>query len=237
MKSDYKRIAIVLLILVIITSITLKCNNDKLNRLEGQYEVLKENYQVQKSVVSSLSSARQKEKDSLNFIISQREAQTEIQKKEISSLKSQVVELRNRPKKQPTGLDGLVTYFNERYQVNDNAIVSGKVGLTEDTATDVTWDLESGDIAIEIVPKQEEIIKKQDTVISNLEKDKVDMSTMLSSAENLIEEQKKLNDLADKNIENLESQVKKHKKKSFWNKVLIVGGSIGGFILGNSLSK
>jgi len=234
---NYKRIAIVLLILVIIASITLKCNNDKLNRLEGQYEVLKENYQVQKSVVSSLSSARQKEKDSLNFIISQREAQTEIQKKEISSLKSQVFELRNRPKKQPKGLDGLVTYFNERYQVNDNAIVSGKVGLTEDTATDVTWDLESGDIAIEIVPKQEEIIKKQDTVISNLEKDKVDISTILSSAENLIEEQKKLNDMANKNIENLESQVKKHKKKSFWNKVLIVGGSIGGFILGNSLSK
>jgi hypothetical protein len=60
---------------------------------------------------------------------------------------------------------------------------------------------------------------------------------MLSSAENLIGEQKKLNDMAEENINNLEKQVKKHKKKSFWNKVLIVGGSIGGFILGNSLSK
>jgi hypothetical protein len=36
---------------------------------------------------------------------------------------------------------------------------------------------------------------------------------MLSSAEILIEEQKKLNDLADKNIENLESQVKKFEVK------------------------
>jgi septal ring factor EnvC (AmiA/AmiB activator) len=219
-----------------LTTIT-TCVSNKLNRLEGQYEVLKEQYSVQKKTVSNLSLAREKEKDSLNFQISQREVQNSFLRQENDKLKGDIQKIRNRPVKAPKGLDNLTQYFNERYDTKENVVISGKVGLTEHTAMDVTSELEEFDKVVEILPIQEEVIKKQDTVISNLEKDKVDMSTMLSSAENLIEEQKKLNDMAEENINNLEKQVKTAKRKNFWNKVLIIGGSIGGFILGNSLSK
>ena len=234
---NYKRIAILLLILVIIASITLKCNNDKLNRLKGQYDVLKEQYSVQKKTVSNLSLAREKEKDSLNFQISQREVQNDFLRQENNNLKGDIQNIKNRPVKAPKGLDNLTEYFNDRYSTKENSIVSGKVGLGEDTAMDVTSDLEEFDKVVEIVPIQEQVIKNQDSTIVNLEKDKVDLKTQVKSAEELIKEQKELNDLADKNINNLESQVKKQKNKNFWNKVLIVASGVGGVFLGNQLSK
>ena len=82
---------------------------------------------------------------------------------------------------------------------------------------------------------QESVIKNQDTIISNLNKDKVDLSLVISSAENEITERKKLQEIAEENIGNLEKQVKKQKRKNFWNKVLIIGGSAGGFLLGSQL--
>ena len=69
----------------------------------------------------------------------------------------------------------------------------------------------------------------------NLNKDKVDLSLVISSAENEILERKKLQEMSDENIKNLEKQVKKQKNKNFWNKVLIIGGSVGGFLLGSQL--
>jgi hypothetical protein len=112
-----------------------------------------------------------------------------------------------------------------------------KLRLTEETASDVTWELEDYDKVVEVSTLQDSVIKNQDTVISNLNKDKVDLSLVISSAENEITERKKLQEMADENIEVLEKQVKKQKKKNFWNKVLIGVGTVGGFLLGNQISK
>lgn len=236
-KLDYRKITIILVIILIMLTTITTCIGKKLSELEGEYKVLKSNYEAQKSVVSNLSSARQKEKDSLNFVISEREVENSFLRDENNKYKGDIQKIKNRPVKTPKGLENLTQYFNDRYKTKENIIISDKVGLVEDTATDVVVELEEGDKALEIVPLQENIIKNQDSVISNLEKDKVDLKTQVSSAEYLIEEQKKLNEMADKNINSLEKQVKKQKNRNFWNKVLIISGSVGGFILGNSLSK
>jgi septal ring factor EnvC (AmiA/AmiB activator) len=219
-----------------LTTIT-TCIGKKLSGLEGEYKVLKENYEAQKSVVSSLSSARQKEKDSLNFQISQREVQNSFLRQENDKLKGDIQNIKNRPINVPKDVIGLVKYFNNRYKTKSTKVVENRVGVVEDVALDIAVELQDGDKALEILPIQEQVIKNQDSTISNLEKDKVDLKTQVSSAEDLIKEQEKLNKMAEDNINNLEQQVKKQKNKNFWNKVLIIGGSIGGFILGNSLSK
>jgi peptidoglycan hydrolase CwlO-like protein len=236
-KLDYRKITIVLVIILIMLTTITTCVSNKLNRLEGQYEVLKEQYSVQKKTVSNLSLAREKEKDSLNFQISQREVQNDFLRQENNKLKGDIQNIKNRPKKAPKGLDNLTQYFNERHKTNENVVVGNKVGLGEYTAMEVVSELEDGYRALEIVPIQEEIIKNQGSEISNLEKDKVDLKTQVKSAEELIKEQKELNDLADKNIDNLNKQVKQHKRKNFWNKVLIVASGVGGVLIGNQLSK
>ena len=234
-KLDYRKITIILVIILIMLTTITTCIGKKLSGLEGEYKVLKENYEAQKSVVSSLSSARQKEKDSLNFQISQREVQNDFLRQENDKLKGDIQNIKNRPIKAPKGLDNLTQYFNDRYQTKENVVVSGKVGLGEESAMDVVSELEEFDKVVEILPIQEQVIKNQDSTISNLEKDKVDLKTQVSSAEDLIKEQEKLNKMAEENIDNLEQQVKKQKNKNFWNKLLIIGGSIGGFLLGSQV--
>ena len=234
-KLDYIKITIILVIILIMLTTITTCIGKKLSGLEGEYKVLKENYEAQKSVVSSLSSARQKEKDSLNFQISQREVQNDFLRQENDKLKGDIQNIKNRPIKAPKGLDNLTQYFNDRYQTKENVVVSGKVGLGEESAMDVVSELEEFDKVVEILPIQEQVIKNQDSTISNLEKDKVDLKTQVSSAEDLIKEQEKLNKMAEENIDNLEQQVKKQKNKNFWNKVLIGVGVIGGVLIGQGL--
>ena len=234
-KLDYRKTTIILVIILIMLTTITTCIGEKLSELEGEYKVLKENYEAQKSVVSSLSSVRQKEKDSLNFQISQREVQNDFLRQENDKLKGYIQNIKNRPVKAPKGLNNLTQYFNDRYQTKENVVVSGKVGLGEDTAMDAVSELEEFDRVVEILPIQEQVIKNQDSTISNLEKDKIDLKTQVSSAEDLIKEQEKLNKMAEDNISNLEKQVKKHKKKNFWNKVLIGVGIAGGVLIGQGL--
>ena len=230
---NYKRISLILLILVIILFITQMCNNT--DRLQGQYDILKKQLSEQKQVVKETEEKRLKEKDSLLFVISQRNIENDLLYSEIDGLKKRIRDLKNKPISVPKDLNGLVVYFNQRYKTIENKVVDNKVGLVEDVAKDVVIEIEEGDRAIETVSLQEGIIKNQDTIISNLNKDKVDLSLVISSAENEITERKKLQEMSDENIKNLEKQVKKQKNKNFWNKVLIIGGSVGGFLLGSQL--
>jgi peptidoglycan hydrolase CwlO-like protein len=230
---NYKRISLVLLILVILLIIPHFCNNT--DRLQGQYDILKKQLSEQKELVNKLEQERTKEKDSLMFQISQREVSNSFLTAENNNLKDRIKTLNNRTNKKIKGLENLVAYFNDRYKVNNNVVVENKVGLTEETASDVTWELGDYDKVVEVSTLQDSVIKNQDTIISNLNKDKVDLSLVISSAENEITERKKLQEMAEDNIEVLEKQVKKQKKKNFWNKVLIGVGTVGGFLLGSQL--
>ena len=230
---DYKKISLILLILVILAIIPHFCNNT--DRLQGQYDILKKQLSEQKQVVKETEEKRLQEKDSLLFVISQRNIENDLLYSEIDCLKKRIQDLKNKPISIPKDLNGLVTYFNQRYKNIENKVVDNKVGLVEDVAKDVVVEIEEGDRAIETVSLQESVIKNQDTIISNLNKDKVDLSLVVSSAENEITERKKLQEMSDENIKSLEKQVKKQKNKNFWNKVLIGVGTIGGFLLGSQL--
>lgn len=230
---NYKKISLVLLILVILAIIPHFCNNT--DRLQGQYNILKKQLSEQKQIVKETEEKRLQEKDSLLFVISQRNIENDLLYSENDGLKKRIQDLRNKPISVLKDLNSLAVYFNQRYKTIENKVIDNKVGLVEDVAKDVVVEIEEGDRAIETVSLQEGVIKNQDTIISNLNKDKVDLSLVISSAENEISERKKLQEMSDENIKSLEKQVKKQKRKNFWNKVLIIGGSVGGFLLGSQL--
>ena len=228
---NYKRISGVLLILVILLIIPRMCNN--IGELEGQYKEIKKQYNAQKELVRTIEKLRQEEKDSLSDEIKTREWEN-------SDLISENNRLRDKIKNQPRinvpkDVIGLVKYFNHRYKTNENKLVENKVGLVEEVAYDVSFELEEGDRAVETIKTQDTIINNQETIITNLNKDKTDLGTMLKSAENVISEQNKLQEKADENINNLTKQVKKQKRKNIWNKILIGVGTLGGFYLGTQL--
>jgi hypothetical protein len=228
---NYKRISGVLLILVILLIIPHMCNNT--GELEGRYKEIKKQYNAQKELVKTIEKLRQEEKDSLNDEIKTREWEN-------SDLISENNRLRDKIKNQPRinvpkDVIGLVKYFNHRYKTNENKVVDNKVGLTEEVAFDVSYELEEGDRTMEIVKIQDTIIDNQEKIIVNLNKDKVDLSTILISSENEIQERKKLQEMSDKNINNLEKQVKREKKLNKFNKILIATSGVLGFIIGNRL--
>ena len=228
---NYKRISGVLLILVILLIIPHMCNNT--GELEGQYKELKKQYSAQKELVNTIEKLRQEEKDSLNNEIKTREWENSDLVSENNRLREKI---KNQPKiNVPKDVIGLVKYFNHRYKTNENKVVENKVGLVEEVAYDVSFELEEGDRAVETIKTQDTIINNQETIITNLNKDKKDLDTMLKSAENVISEQNKLQEKADENINNLTKQVKKQKRKNIWNKILIGVGTLGGFYLGTQL--
>lgn len=228
---NYKRISGVLLILVILLIIPHMCNNT--GELEGQYKELKKQYSAQKELVNTIEKLRQDEKDSLNNEIKTREWENSDLVSENNRLREKI---KNQPKiNVPKDVIGLVKYFNHRYKTNENKVVENKVGLVEEVAYDVSFELEEGDRAVETIKTQDTIINNQETIITNLNKDKKDLSTMLKSAENVISEQNKLQEKADENINNLTKQVKKQKRKNVWNKILIGVATFTGFYFGTQL--
>jgi len=228
---DWKKITALLLVLGILLFIPLKCNN----KLKDKYEVLKEQYDTQKKELEIVSEKRQKEKDSLEFIISQREVYNNVLIKENISLLDRISSVKNRSFTTPKDLIGLVSYFNNRIGTKENIVLGNKVGLGQFSAVKVITDLEEGDKAIEIVPLQIEVIKNQDTIIGNLNKDKEDLNILIVSAEDEIQKREELQDLAKDNINSLEKQVKRANNKNFWNKVLIGVGAVSGFLIGKNL--
>ena len=228
---NYKRISGVLLILVILLIIPHMCNNT--GELEGQYKDLKKQYSAQKELVNTIEKLRQEEKDSLNNEIKTREWENSDLVSENNRLREKI---KNQPKiNVPKDVIGLVKYFNHRYKTNENKVVQNKVGLVEEVAYDVSFELEEGDRAVETIKTQDTIINNQETIITNLNKDKKDLDTMLKSAENVISEQNKLQEKADENINNLTKQVKKQKRKNVWNKILIGVATFTGFYFGTQL--
>lgn len=228
---NYKRISGVLLILVVLLIIPHMCNNT--GESEGQYKELKKQYSAQKELVNTIEKLRQEEKDSLNNEIKTREWENSDLVSENNRLREKI---KNQPKiNVPKDVIGLVKYFNHRYKTNENKVVENKVGLVEEVAYDVSFELEEGDRAVETIKTQDTIINNQETIITNLNKDKKDLGTMLKSAENVISEQNKLQEKADENINNLTKQVKKQKRKNVWNKILIGVATFTGFYFGTQL--
>lgn len=231
MNANYKKIIIGVVILLAILFIAQTCNNNRYNQLKGKYEILEEQYKKQKDGVKVFEENRIKEKDSLSKEIDKREKDNKDLSYQNSSLESKIKTLSNKKIVVPKDVEGLVKYFNERYKTNENKVVENKVGLSEFTAMDVSYELEEGDNLVAIDSMKTIQLQNKDTQIVNLEKDKSDIKTQLTTAEQDILNRKALQEAADKNINNLESQVKSLKTKSTLNKILVpVALGVGGFV-------
>ena len=226
---NLKRTKIIAIIIILLVLFLQKCTNNKLSILEKEYNVLKEKYKNQKIFIDSLSFSRKKEKDSLEFQIKQREVYNEFLNNENISLKDNILKIKNKPINIPKDVESLVGYFNEKYE-KENVIIENKIGLGQVTATNVVTDLENGNKAVLIVPIQDSVISNQEIIIKNLNSDKEDLNLIVFAAEKEIEERKKLEDLAEENIKNLEKQIKNQKIKT----VIYTGaGIIGGILISN----
>ena len=207
------------------------CENNKYQKLSGQYELLKLDYSKAKDGVKIAETKRIQKEDSLNTVISQKQ-------ESIVSLRGDVVVLKSKlSNKKPERIPDseLAAYYNTRYEAVDCREVENLIGLTKDVAQTVVIELKNGDEAFKnnylysgIIKKQEEQISLQDSVIKD--KDSINLF-----AQKELEQRKILEKSADENIENLNKQLKKQKNKNTLNKVLIGVGVVGGILIGKGL--
>jgi predicted nucleic acid-binding Zn-ribbon protein len=211
------------------------CNNNKYQKLQGEYTILKENYTNQQKDVVAFEAFRLREKESLQKEIDKRV----LINKELSdvnkSLEDKIRSINSRVFVITKDLSSLVNYYNNTYRTDENKVVENKVGLGLDTAMDVANDLEEGFRCAEIIPLKDEQLKNKDSIIGNLNKDKVDIKKQLTKAEQDIENRKLLEKSAEDNINNLKEQVNKIETKSTLNKILIPAALGAGIFLGKSL--
>lgn len=193
-------------------------------------------YQIQKNKSEELIKEykKQKEKDKLlssslrdSILIFRKKA--ELREKENSNLreintalKSDLATLKNKPfKKLPQDLNGLVEYFNKRYNTNFNKPVESLVGLNIETGREVSQELEVGDRNQEVVLKQKQILENDSIIIGNLEKDKKDLKNENNQITDLMSHKDTLLKLGEENINVLNKQLKSQKRKSSAEKWLL----------------
>lgn len=236
-KIGQYKYQIIIALLAIAFIVFYNWNNNKLQELQGEYTILKQQYTAQKENVILLEKFRKKEKDSLNKAITSREEENKKLRLRERTLQDKIDGIKKRPFKVPTDLKTSVAYYNTHYKTSENKVVEDKVGLGLSTSVAIITDLENGEKCYEIsILKNEQLISK-DVEIINLELDKKDLSVLVSSAEKTIEADKLLQKSAEENIKNLEKQNKKLKTKSFLNKVLIPVSLVVGGIIGVQIAK
>jgi hypothetical protein len=232
-----KKIILVAVAILAIILLAQNCNSYQYHKLEGEYSVLKKNLEKQSEEITVLRGKIKTQKDSLNKEIAKRTMQNTALKTKNETINANVATLKNKLKLPPsvTDLESSLRFFNERYKTDLNTIIDNKIALFEYTALDVATELEEGDIHIELNEEYQEKIQNQDTIISNLEKDKLDLKTQNDSQEELA----KLNEIyksqANENIFNLEKQNKKLKTKTWLTKALIPVAAFGGYYFGKKL--
>ena len=228
---------IIIALLAIAFIVFYNWNSNKLQELQGEYNILEKQFTAQKENVILLEEFRKKEKDSLTKAIAARETENKKIRYYNRTLQDKIDGIKNRKIKLPTDLKTSVAYYNTQYKTAENKVVEDKVGLGLSTSTAIITDLEEGNKCEEIIPLKDEQLKNKDLEIVNLNKDKEDLSVLVSSAEKTIEAGKELQKSAEENIKNLEEQNKKLKTKSFLNKVLVPVALVVGGIIGVQVAK
>lgn len=236
-QKEIIRIGIIITICIVLLFSMKNCNDNKYHQLKGEYELLQKQYAAKKDSVRKIEDNRLKEKDSLSLIIQDREKKNQELIAKNISLEKKISQLQNKKISVPKDVPGLVNYFNERYDTKENEPVEDKVGLGQNTAYNVSYELEEKDSFSEIIDLKDQQLVNKDTIISNLEKDTKDLSMIILSAEEEIQQRKELQSMADDNIKNLEKQVKNLNRNKTLNKILIPVGIIGGGIIGYQIAK
>lgn len=157
---------------------------------------------------------RIKMKDSLNKEISIRESENESLKEKNDLLNISLLSLRNKPKPIPLkGISEYVDYFNNRYSTNENKVIGSFVGIGENTSFSIFSELSGLDNITKVSKIQTEMISNKDLEIGNLNKDKIDLKSLLNSCENSLEATAYIDSLRKEQFNNLKKV--KRKKYSF----------------------
>ena len=215
-------------------------NNNKYQQLKGEYDVLKEQYETKKDGVVIAETNRVRERDSLvgeNKIL---EDLKEKSNAKIASLEKKIKDRENqgtksREKIKNYSLVQVAQEIDNIYKVNQATATETSVNLEGDLSKRVLQTVYEAEECQDVVTDKDSIIEEQKTIIVNSEKEVVNVGAMLDSAEKQIKQQKELQELVDKNINNLEKQNKKLRTKSTVGKVLTGIGIIVGIILGANL--
>lgn len=215
-------------------------NNSKYQQLKGEYNVLKEQYEAKKDGVAVAETNRIKEKDSL---IGENRILEEFKEKsnaKITSLHKKIKDreiqgTKNKEKIKNLSLIQVAQEIDNIYKVNQATATETSINLEGDLSKRVLQTVYEANECQDIVADKDNIIEEQKTIIVNSEKEVINVGIMLNSAEKQIKQQKELQELADKNINNLEKQNKKLRTKSTVGKILTGIGIIGGIILGSQL--
>lgn len=222
---------IIIAVAVILFTVWYNYTNNSYQRLQGEYTILKAQYEAQKENVKLLDDFRKKEKDSLSNAITLREEENRKLRLRERTLQDKIDGIKKRPVKLPTNLKTSVAYYNVEYKTVENEVVGDKVGLGLDTSIKVIEDIENGKKCEEIVVLKDEQLSDKDSVIVNLETDKKDLSVLVFSAESQIYAEKKLNELGEKENTNLNKQNKKLKTTIVLTKILVPVAFVLGMII------
>ena len=236
------RVKIIAGIIIVVISLLVwqNYNNNKYQQLKGEYDVLKEQYEAKKDGVAVAETNRVREKDSLigeNKIL---EDFKEKSNAKIASLEKKIKGRENqgtksREKIKNYSLVQVAKEIDSIYQVKQTTVVDNFVNLEGDLSKRVLQTVYEANECQDIVADKDNIIVEQKTIIANSEKIIDNFEVVADSAEKQIKQQKELQELSDKNINNLEKQNKKLRTKSTVGKILTGMGIIGGIILGSQL--
>lgn len=206
--------------ILLLLLLVFKCNNvsDKPNTSVAKYNV--KTIEKERKIYIDSFSKRRKELAKQNEKLI----------KDVSCLKEEIIKLKQKKHVISKDVEGLVEYYNNRYKTQENKVVENKVGLTEEVAYDVSFELEEFDNISNINKKQESVIAMQDSLNNNLTQENKGLLSLNELTKKELEANKDYNNV-------LEKDNKKLKRKNTFNKYLIPASFILGAFTGQRLIK
>lgn len=234
--KEYLPYVIAITLLVLLFTLR-KCDSDRAQLIDGEYNILKENLQKEKQIVIEYEKIRKIEKDSLLREILKRELTNKTLVLHNNSIKDNIAHIKSKPIIISDDLQGMVEYFNHNFNTNSTKAVCDNVALDLETAISVAYNIEDGKRCFLTDSLRAVQVDNLTAIVDNLELDKTNLSVLNFSAEKQIKQQNELQLSSDKNISNLETQVKTLKRKNTLNTILSVSAILGAGVLGYQIGK
>ncbi len=234
--KEYLPYIIAITLLVLLFTLR-KCDSDRAQLLKGEYNILKENLQKEKQVIIEYEKIRKIEKDSLLREILKREFTNKTLVLHNNSIKDNIAHIKSKPIIISDDLQGMVEYYNQNFNTNSTKAIYDNVALDLETAISVAYNIEDGKRCFLTDSLRAVQVDNLTAIVDNLELDKNNLSVLNFSAEKQIKQQNELQLSSDKNISNLETQVKTLKRRNTWNTILSVSAILGAGVLGYQIGK
>lgn len=207
-------------------------------RNEEKYKYIEKEYKEKQRIVDSIAKARALESDSLKLIISKLTKSNEKMKESRKKKAQEIEDIKKEPLPEFKDNRELLDFFSKRYEngvfASDNNTVSFKTPTAKELAKDLTL---LGQYERQI-PLYEEMIASGELQNSQLERIIGIQSTVITSCNNEIKEREYLQKVSDDSIKELESTVKREKRKNFLLKIIVpISAALGGLVAYKAVSE